>query len=490
VNRPGARVAAALAAVGLAVAALAGCQATPSGTPVPSGPPSAAGTPSDGTGDSARGADAAAGWSGLAPCAAPLAAYRCGVLRVPLDREDAAVGTVPLPVVVGGKLDATRTMLFLTGGPGQGGVAAAERVIPRFAAVGAEQRIVLLDQRGTGAGAISCPALQQQMRSSDLAVPSEDAVTSCAATVGANRAHYATSDTVADLEDLRAALGAERWSLDGVSYGSYVAQRYAAAHPDRVDRLVLDSVVPVNGFDPLLTDVYPEVARVLRAVCAASGCGGDPADALNATVRRWPDLSPVLLDLVTGMSVVDPTFGGLLPALLQGAAGQDQPIRSLATKWQAADTTEANSLSQGLHASTLCLDLDFPWGGADSDPGGRAASVDARVGMLTPERLFPFDATAARGNGEVVTCRAWPRTADSWSNGDAKATVAELAKAGPRTLILAGDRDLSTPLVWATAAAAAMPGSRLVVVPGAGHSVQSRGGPVGGAEATAFLLSP
>jgi pimeloyl-ACP methyl ester carboxylesterase len=110
--------------------------------------------------------------------------------------------------------------------------------------------------------------------------------------------------------------------------------------------------------------------------------------------------------------------------------------------------------------------------------------------MLTPERLFPFDATAARGNGEVVTCRAWPRTADSWSNGDAKATVAELAKAGPRTLILAGDRDLSTPLVWATAAAAAMPGSRLVVVPGAGHSVQSRGGPVGGAEATAFLLSP
>ena len=247
---------------------------------------------------------------------------------MPLDRQDAAAGSVALPVVVGGKLDAPRTMLFLTGGPGQGGVAAAERVIPRFAAVGAEQRIVLLDQRGTGAGAISCPALQQQMRSSDLAVPSEDAVTSCAATVGANRAHYATSDTVADLEDLRAALGAERWSLDGVSYGSYVAQRYAAAHPDRVDRLVLDSVVPVTGFDPLLTDVYPEVARVLRAVCAASGCGGDPADALNATVRRWPDLSPVLLDLVTGMSVADPDVRrpGAGTAAGRGRAGPAHPV--------------------------------------------------------------------------------------------------------------------------------------------------------------------
>ena len=69
------------------------------------------------------------------------------------------------------------------------------------------------------------------MRSSDLTVPSEDAVTVVRDDPGPNRAHYATSDTVADLEDLRAALGAERWSLDGVSYGSYVAQRYAAAHP-------------------------------------------------------------------------------------------------------------------------------------------------------------------------------------------------------------------------------------------------------------------
>ena len=488
-SRPTARLGAALAGIGLAVGALAGCQSAPGGTPAPSGPLAAGGATPDGTAGSG-GAGLAAGWSGLGTCAAPLEAYRCGVLRVPLDRENASAGTVALPVVVGGKLDASRTMLFLTGGPGQGGVVAAERVIPRFAAVGATQRIVLLDQRGTGAGAISCPALQQQMRSSDLTVPSEDAVTSCAATVGPNRAHYATSDTVADLEDLRAALGAERWSLDGVSYGSYVAQRYAAAHPDRVDRLVLDSVVPVSGFDPLLTDVYPEVARVLRAVCTTTGCGGDPAEALNATVRRWPDLSPVLLDLVTGMSVADPTFGGLLPALFQGAAGQDQPIRSFAAKWQAGDTTQANSLSQGLHASTLCLDLEFPWGGADSEPGGRAATVDARVGTLTPDRLFPFDATAARGNGEVVTCRVWPRTPDSWSDAEAQATVAALARSGPRTLILAGDRDLSTPLVWATATAVAMPGSRLVVVPGAGHSVQSRGGPVGGAEATAFLLTP
>jgi pimeloyl-ACP methyl ester carboxylesterase len=441
-------------------------------------------------GPTSTAAAGAATWTGLGACPGEQRTYQCGVLRVPLDRANPGAGTVDLDVAVGGNLGADRTMLFLTGGPGQGGVAAAARVIPRFAEVGAAQRIVLLDQRGTGADALSCPELQQQMRSSDLTVPSEGAVTTCASTIGASRAHYATSDTVADLEDLRAALGPERWSLDGVSYGSYVAQRYAAAHPDHVDRLVLDSVVPVTGFDPLLTDVYPEVARVLRAVCSQSTCGGDPAEALSATVKRWPDLSPVLLDLITGMSVADPTFSGLVPALLEAAAGNDQLIRAFAAKWQSGDQTEANSLSQGLHASTLCLDLEFPWGGADSDPAGRSAAVDAKVAGIAPERLFPFDRTAAAANGEVVTCRFWPRTPDSWSASDAQAAATALAPLGPRTLILAGDRDLSTPLVWPRATAAAMPGSRLVVVPDVGHSVQSRGGSVGGAEASRFLLTP
>ena len=42
------------------------------------------------------------------------------------------------------------------------------------------------------------------------------------------------------------------------------------------------------------------------------------------------------------------------------------------------------------------------------------------------------------------------------------------------TLLLAGDRDLSTPLPWAREQAAHTPHGRLVVVRGAGHSVQSR----------------
>jgi pimeloyl-ACP methyl ester carboxylesterase len=42
------------------------------------------------------------------------------------------------------------------------------------------------------------------------------------------------------------------------------------------------------------------------------------------------------------------------------------------------------------------------------------------------------------------------------------------------TLILAGDRDLSTPLEWAREEAARAPLAQLVIVHGAAHSVQTR----------------
>lgn len=59
----------------------------------------------------------------------------------------------------------------------------------------------------------------------------------------ADRRAYRIEDYVADLEELRAHLGLERMLLLGHSHGGVVAQAYAAAHPDRVERLVLASTL-------------------------------------------------------------------------------------------------------------------------------------------------------------------------------------------------------------------------------------------------------
>jgi len=54
---------------------------------------------------------------------------------------------------------------------------------------------------------------------------------------------YATEDYVADLDELCEHLGLARMLLLGHSHGGVVAQAYAAAHPDRVERLVLASTL-------------------------------------------------------------------------------------------------------------------------------------------------------------------------------------------------------------------------------------------------------
>jgi proline iminopeptidase len=54
---------------------------------------------------------------------------------------------------------------------------------------------------------------------------------------------YQIEDYVSDVDELRGQLGLERMLLLGHSHGGVVAQAYAAAHPDRVEQLVLASTL-------------------------------------------------------------------------------------------------------------------------------------------------------------------------------------------------------------------------------------------------------
>ena len=89
-----------------------------------------------------------------------------------------------------------------------------------------------------------CPGLQAQTGSSDIATPSRDAVTECARILGDTAPLYSTDQSVADFDQLRRALGVSKLVVDGVSYGSFTAARYAIAHPGNVSKVVLDSVLP------------------------------------------------------------------------------------------------------------------------------------------------------------------------------------------------------------------------------------------------------
>ena len=407
--------------------------------------------------------------------------FTCSTLVVPLDHSGRVPGTLRLAVAASTHAHAPRgVLLFLAGGPGQPAVPFVGRIAERLSAVTSEYRLVVLDQRGTGAGALVCPALQRAMGSSDLRPPPVAAVRACGASIGPKRQFFGTDDVVADLDLLRRALGASRWSLDGVSYGSFVAERYALAHPRHVARLVLDSVVPHAGVDALGATQMQAVGRVLRDVCGGS-CVAD----LAAVVRAGHD-GPTLLDRLTLLSIVDPTFEQQfdVPELLHEAAhGNTAALQRFVATTAGWGDASAAELSQGLHASALCSDWRFPWGDSASAPAGRDAPLARAVLRLTAAELGPFDRATASGNGIVRQCLPWPATAPTPEppRGSRLPPVP--------TLLLAGTHDLSTPLEWARREAALAPRGRLVVVEGAGHSVQIRAASDRGRQAVARFLA-
>ncbi len=408
------------------------------------------------------------------------AGFTCSTLEVPLDHTGRTPGTLRLQVGAADNRDAPRgVLLVLSGGPGEPGLPILQRFVTR--ALGAERaqyRIVVFDQRGTGAGALDCSALQGEMGSSDLTPPTAGSVRACARQLGARRAFFGTDDVVADMEALRRALGADSWSLDGISYGTYVGERYALAHPSRVRKLVLDSVVPQVGETDLGVDEFAAVRRVLGGVCGRS-CVSD----LAADVRRY-HLGPQLFDALTFDSIVDPTYkiDWDVPAALHQARMGDRKLLDFFLAAAAVNQAgvPAQALDQGLHASALCADWRYPWGDSAAPLAGREAKLRAAVSRLSASALYPFDAATASGNGFVRQCLPW---------APAPPTPLPRGKLLVPTLLVNGDHDLSTPLAWARKQLALTPHGKLVVVPGAGHSVQSRAGSdVGRRAVAAFLL--
>lgn len=125
-------------------------------------------------------------------------------------------------------------LVFLQGGPGcesprpggDGGTGWLGAVLDTY-------RVILLDQRGTGA---STP-IDHPNAGGDAA--------------GTARllTHMRADEIVEDCEDLRRALGIERWSLLGQSFGGFCAVRYASTHPDSLDRIYLTGGLPAVGTD-------------------------------------------------------------------------------------------------------------------------------------------------------------------------------------------------------------------------------------------------
>jgi pimeloyl-ACP methyl ester carboxylesterase len=425
----------------------------------------------------------------FAPCAGTNE-FACGHLTVPLDPSEASPGEITLAIrrhraPVGEERSA---VIALAGGPGQAGLPFAEQFASLLGPIISTRDLIVYDQRGTGLShPLSCHRFEPTSAGSSLG----SAIAECAAQIGPARSFYTTADSVADIEAIRVAGGYERVVLYGTSYGTKLAEEYAQAYPSHVEALVLDSVVPPNGPDPLNRATFAAIPRVLRQLCAKRACAGiaphPGADLAELVGRlgergrrgRWIDghgrvhtinvSSEALLEALLEGDL-EPVLRAEFPAAVRSAArGDTAALARLLERATSSERSEpevpSESFDTPLYYATTCEEGLFPWNRAAS-PRRRLAEAVAAIRALGPRAIAPFAPADALNLGDIPACAFWPF-----------ATPAPAAQNAPLpgvpALILSGADDLRTPTSNAREVAAQIPGSKLLVVPYSGHSVLS-----------------
>jgi pimeloyl-ACP methyl ester carboxylesterase len=403
----------------------------------------------------------------------------CGTVKVPEDRSRTGGREIGIAVAVlsANTLSPDADPLFmLAGGPGQ----SAEALVPVATALAGVRRtrdIVLIDPRGAGKSApLKCAAFAPRDPIDDL-IEADQAATAaqrCLAELRDLRppanvdvSRYITSEIVADVDAVRAALGYERINLWGGSYGTRVAQEFVRRHPSRVRSMVLDGVAPPAMRTTL--DVWPAreaaLAEVLAACSANADCKrvypdlnatlGEIKTALGASrrVRVADPRTGALRDLPLGFDsvvaalhalVYVPEFASLIPPLLGRAqAGDFAPLLAAAMPF-AGDLEQTMNLA--LHFAVTCAE-DTP----------RVTPSDSSKVLAT----LRAPSLAARN---LAACDGWPRPplpADFYL---------PLTSAVP-TLILSGGLDPVTPPANGDLVSKSLSNSRHVIATGYGHIV-------------------
>ncbi len=410
--------------------------------------------------------------------------FACAHLTVPLDPSGVVPGTITLAIrrrlaPVG---EARSAVVALAGGPGQSAIPFAETFTELLGPILDTRDLIVFDQRGTGySHPLACHGFEQP----GAYHGGGELIKACAEQIGPERAFYTSLDSVADIEALRRALGYEKLVLWGTSYGTKVAEEYAQEYPQHVEALVLDSVVPPTGPDPLDRTTFEAIPRILRQLCAYGQCAHispNPLGDLARLVQRMgggvvrgryvgPHGHPhpvgisanELLDILLAGDF-DPLLRAEFPAAVRAAAdGDNAPLARLLAHAFSGEGEEGEGIDTPLYYTTTCEEEDFPWS-RSAGPAQRLAQAKTQIGTLPASAFAPFTPTNVLDFDELRPCAYWPSATPS------PPAVTEAMPNVP-TLILSGGDDLRTPTANARAVAAQIPDAHLLVVPNTGHAV-------------------
>ncbi len=193
----------------------------------------------------------------------------CGTVAVPEDRSRPDGNLIDLAVARVASTGAGRVaepIVWISGGPGDALLDVLARSADNHGVLTnpllGSHDLVFVDQRGIGASrpSLDCPDHDEAvwaMFGADRPFAEElelirTSLDDCRAELtsrGVELNAYDTISVAADFDDVRRALGIERWGVYAVSYGTLVAQQLLRNFDDHITAAVLDSVVPVDRTD-------------------------------------------------------------------------------------------------------------------------------------------------------------------------------------------------------------------------------------------------
>ncbi|MFD0659165.1 alpha/beta hydrolase [Thermocatellispora tengchongensis] len=417
----------------------------------------------------------------------------CAWLRVPLDHRHPEGQKIKIAL---NRIKGTATrgrdhlgpLLINPGGPGASGLELAKyiaRTLP--AGVIGRYDVIGFDPRGVGQ---SVPALSCVDPKRYFKAPRPDAVARNAAEeavlVGRARAYaqacgsrwawmlpYMSTEHVArDIDVIRAALGEQKISYFGYSYGTYLGAVYASLFPGHVRRLVLDSVVDPAGdwyssniaqdyaFERRHRDFLAWVARHN----AVYRLGDDPEAvrvayyAMRDRLRAHPAgkvIGPSELDDIFTVGGYNNTVWPELAAAFSAYVRQGDGGKLVEAQRKHAQNGPKEENGYAVYLSVQCRDSTWSrdWNSWRAD-------------MIRVNRAAPF--------------MTWP---NAWYNapcafwsvpGGTPPRITASPKLPP-VLMLQSRRDAATPYEGALRMRRLFPNARMVVEPGGNHGVSLGG---------------
>lgn len=404
-----------------------------------------------------------------APPSAPLqwtscGSLQCATLPVPLDYSHPTGARIGLAVARRPALDPARrigSLVINPGGPGDSGIddlptelrVLGPEVQDRFDIVSYDPRGVARSDPvrcgtpGRSTGPLPDPAPTDTAGRQQLVADDRAYAAACLAGSGAALLeHVGTRDGVGDLERLRAALGDDRLTFMGHSYGTYLGALYADAYPGRVRAVVLD-----GALDPSL-DLTQQVQvqavsfdGVLERFLSWCGSnptacgwrpGGNPGAAFQSLLdaaRHHPlpaangrQMGPgELYEAVEGVMYSPARWPSLGQALGAAASGNGGPVVAL------SDGYLNHGGPNGADAFEAVTCADHP---APTDPNaypGLAGQLGGPAPVFGP--VFAW--------GELA-CGLWPVPPTGRPH-------AVRAAGSPPILVVGTTGDSVTPLAWA-----------------------------------------